>query len=149
MRAASRALESQAMVLTVAIVLALFVPWPWNLFVVAVGVVAEIGEVVWGLRLARRWRPKTGAEAMVGMRATAVSSLDPLGQVRVNGELWEARASTTAEAGDTVVVRGMDGLTLLVDLPSARASSHPDDVAAERVDLAGAENRRREANGHD
>ena len=48
--------------------------------------VAEVGEVVWGRRLARRWRPKTGAEAMIGMQAEVVSALHPVGQVHVNGE---------------------------------------------------------------
>ena len=41
----------------VAIVLsALFISWPWNLVVVLCGAIAEVGEVVWGRRLARRWR---------------------------------------------------------------------------------------------
>ena len=56
---------SEAMVLLLAIVLALFVPAPWNFLVVIAGIVGEIGEVIWGRRLARRWRPKTGAEAMI------------------------------------------------------------------------------------
>jgi membrane-bound ClpP family serine protease len=48
-----------------------------------------------GLRLARRSRPQTGAEAMIGMPAEVVSTCRPTGQVRANGELWEA---TCAEA---------------------------------------------------
>ncbi len=103
------------MVLLLAIVLALFVPWPWNLLVLFLGVVAEIGEVIWGRRLARRWRPKTGAEAMVGMRAEVVSPLRPTGQVHVNGELWEATSKAGADVGDTVVVRALEGLTLVVE----------------------------------
>ena len=55
------------MVLILAIVVAaLFVPWPWNLVVVLCGAIVEVVEVVWGLRLARRWRPRTGPETMVG-----------------------------------------------------------------------------------
>ena len=61
--------HSDGMVLLLTIVLAFFVPWPWNLLVLLGGVLLEIGEVIWGLRLARRWRPKTGREAMIGMRA--------------------------------------------------------------------------------
>lgn len=103
------------MILTVAIVLSFFVPWPWNLLVVFGGVVAEIGEVIWGLRLARRWRPKTGAEAMIGKRAEVVSPLRPKGQVRLDSELWEATSSDGADRGDGVIVRRLEGLTLVVE----------------------------------
>jgi len=103
------------MVLTLAIVLAIFLPWPVNAVIVVLGVVGEIGEIIYGRRLARRWRPKTGAEAMVGMRAEVVSPLHPTGQVHVNGELWEATSSAGADVGDTVVVRALEGLTLVVE----------------------------------
>jgi len=135
------------MVLLLAIVLALFVPWPWNLLVLFLGVVAEIGEVIWGRRLARRWRPKTGAEAMVGMRAEVVSPLHPTGQVHVNGELWEARSTVGADVGDTVVVRGMEGLTLVVEPLMGGGSSHSDDVRADQLGFAQAEYDRKETNG--
>jgi membrane protein implicated in regulation of membrane protease activity len=135
------------MVLIVAIVIALFVPWPWKLLVLGAGIVAEIGEVIWGRRLAKRWRPKTGAEAMIGMRAEVVSPLHPLGQVHVNGELWEARSSAEADIGDTVVVRGMEGLTLVVEPLTAKGSSHSDDVGNDRLDFAQAEYERKETNG--
>ena len=124
------------MVLIVAIVIALFVPWPWKLLVLGAGIVAEGGEVIWGRRLARRWRPKTGAEAMIGMRAEVVSSMHPTGQVRVNGELWEARSTARADPGETVVVRGMDGLTLVVDPLPGPDSSHSDDVGPARLGFA-------------
>jgi|SRR5262249_10831260 len=135
------------MVLIVAIVIALFVPWPWKLLVLGAGIVAEIGEVIWGRRLAKRWRPKTGAEAMIGMRAEVVSPLHPLGQVHVNGELWEARSSAEADIGDTVVVRGMEGLTLVVEPLTTKGSSHSDDVGNDRLDFAQAEYERKETNG--
>jgi membrane protein implicated in regulation of membrane protease activity len=135
------------MVLLLAIVLALFVPWPWNLLVLFFGVVAEIGEVIWGRRLARRWRPKTGAEAMIGMQAEVVSALHPVGQVHVNGELWEARSTAGADVGDTVVVRGMEGLTLVVEPVTGGSSSHSDDVGADSLGFAQAEYERKETNG--
>jgi membrane-bound serine protease (ClpP class) len=103
------------MVLLVAVAIAFFVPWPANLVVVILGVVGEIGEVIWGRRLARRWRPKTGPETMIGMRAQVASPLHPTGQVHLNGELWEATSEAGADVGDTVVVRAMKGLTLVVE----------------------------------
>jgi hypothetical protein len=38
--------------LTVAIVLALLAPWPWNLVSVLTGPLIEAVELAWGLRLA-------------------------------------------------------------------------------------------------
>ena len=135
------------MVLIVAIVIALFVPWPWKLLVLGAGIVAEVGEVIWGRRLARRWRPKTGAEAMIGMKAEVVSPLHPVGQVHVNGELWEARSTAGADVGDTVVVRGMEGLTLVVEPVTGGSSSHSDDVGADSLGFTQAEYERKETNG--
>jgi membrane protein implicated in regulation of membrane protease activity len=101
--------------LTVAIILALlFLPWPWNLFAILGGLVIEVGELAWGLSLARRWKPKTGAEAMIGEQATVVTACRPLGDVRVQGELWRARCEEGAAAGETVRIEAIEGLTLLV-----------------------------------
>jgi len=103
------------MALTVAIIVAvLFLPWPWNLLVVLGGLGIEAGELTWGLRLARRWRPRTGAEAMIGETAQVVSPCRPLGQVRVQGELWRARCDEGANVGDAVRILRLEGLTLVV-----------------------------------
>ena len=104
------------MVLILAIVVsALFLSWPWNLVVVLCGAIAEVGEVVWGRRLARRWRPRTGPETMVGETAEVVVPCRPSGQVRVHGELWEARCAAGADAGDAVRITALEELTLTVE----------------------------------
>ena len=102
------------MVLTLAIVLALFLPWPANAVVIVLGVAGEIGEIVWGRRLARRWRPKTGPEAMIGRTATVVQACRPDGTVRVHGEIWEAHCSEGADPDETVRITSLDGLRLTV-----------------------------------
>ena len=103
------------MALTVAIVLALiFLPWPWNLVMILGGLTIEVGELAWGLSLARRWRPRTGAEAMIGEEAQVVTACRPLGAVRVQGELWRARCDEGADVGETVRIENIDGLTLVV-----------------------------------
>src|SRR4029453_9997317 len=103
------------MILLLAILLAIFlVPWPGSLVVVALGVVGEVGEIVWGRRLAKRWRPKTGPEAMIGKRAWVVTACKPVGQVRVHGELWEAFCAAGADVGAAVEVKELDELTLVV-----------------------------------
>jgi membrane protein implicated in regulation of membrane protease activity len=118
-------------ILVLFVVLSLFVPWPWTLAVLACGVVAEIGEITWGRRLARRWRAKTGAEAMVGRLARVIEACEPDGRVRIDGELWQAMCPAGADVGDTVRVERVRELTLDV-VPVAHAdpgSSQRDEVS--------------------
>ena len=101
------------MILLIAILLAVFLfPSPWNLVVIVLGILLEIGEITWGRRLARRMRAQTGAEALVGKEAEVVEPCRPDGKVRVHGELWQARCDEGADAGDTVRVTAVRGLTL-------------------------------------
>ena len=111
------------MALAVSIIVALFAPWPWNLLAVLTGVGIEAVELTWGLRLARRWRPRTGAEAMIGQVAMVVEPCHPTGRVRVLGELWEARCGEGAEVGQTVRIERLEGLTLVVAPTGSGASS--------------------------
>ena len=66
-----------------------------------------------GLRAQRR-RVETGADALLGAHASAVSRLAPEGMVRVGGELWRAVADREAEPGSEVEITGVDRLTLRV-----------------------------------
>ena len=100
------------MLLLGAILLAVFVvPWPWGLVVVVAGGLLDIAESLALMRWSRRRRAATGAEALIGQRATVVTST----QVRIAGELWEARSGDVLQPGTEVMVRGVDGLTLFVD----------------------------------
>jgi membrane-bound serine protease (ClpP class) len=74
----------------------------------------EIGEAALWIRLSRRGRPVSGAEALVGAHGVAASSCRPEGQVRVRGELWRAVCRAGVDAGEPVVVEGVTGLTLAV-----------------------------------
>jgi len=112
------------MALLISILLAFFVPYPWNLLVLVGGISVEVLEVIWGRRLARRWRPKTGVETMIGEHAEVVVACRPKGQVRINGELWEATCAAGAEVGEETVVRAIEGLTLIVD-PVPAPEAHP------------------------
>jgi len=64
---------------------------------------------------ARRNKVVTGAQGLVGETGVVQSALSPQGKVFVHGELWDAVASTALPAGQLVVVRRVDGLTLQVD----------------------------------
>jgi membrane protein implicated in regulation of membrane protease activity len=104
------------MLLLGGILLAIFVlPSPWGIVAVVAGGVIDIAESVVMLRWSRRRRAATGAEALIGETAVVVTPCRPLGQVRIEGERWAARSEAGADPGDEVVVRAVDGLTLLVD----------------------------------
>ena len=64
---------------------------------------------------ARRNKVVTGAQGLVGETGVAQTALVPQGKVFVHGALWDAVASSALLAGQLVVVRQIDGLTLQVD----------------------------------
>jgi membrane-bound serine protease (ClpP class) len=64
---------------------------------------------------ARANKVVTGVQGLVGEIGTARTALSPQGKVFVHGELWDAVASTDLAAGQTIVVRRVDGLQLQVD----------------------------------
>jgi membrane-bound serine protease (ClpP class) len=60
-----------------------------------------------------------GIETIVGRTAVVVLPCYPDGQVKLDGELWQARCEAGAGTGAGVVVREVDGLTLVVEPPPA------------------------------
>ena len=50
----------------------------------------------------------------VGSKCQVTKPLTPDGYVRVNGELWQATSSSAIDAGEEVVIVGIEGMTLLV-----------------------------------
>lgn len=106
------------LLLSILLVVLLPIPSPWDAIVIIAGCVLEIGEVAvlrrWSRRLDRRTKRSTGAESMIGRTATVVSECRPVGQVRLRGELWEARCADGAAEGDVVRVEEVDELVLVV-----------------------------------
>jgi membrane-bound serine protease (ClpP class) len=74
---------------------------------------------------ARRNKVVTGEQGLVGETGVAQSVLAPQGKVFVHGELWNATATTEIAAGESVIVRGVDGLTLRVEPAAATRPSSP------------------------
>jgi membrane protein implicated in regulation of membrane protease activity len=110
--------------LAVAVLLAVFVlPSPWGVAAVAGAFVLEVAEAWLFVRLSRRRRARVGAEALIGATAQVVVPCRPVGQVRVHGELWQARCDAGADAGETVRVTALEGLTLLVEVAAPRESA--------------------------
>src|SRR5437764_13145102 len=100
------------MLLLGGILLAVFVvPWPWGVLAVLAGGLLDIGESVAFLKWSRRRKSPVGAEALVGQTAVVATPT----QVRVAGELWAARSAGSLRVDDEVVVREVDGLTLVVE----------------------------------
>lgn len=64
---------------------------------------------------AYRNKVQTGGEALLGTLGTAQTSLNPTGQVLVRGELWQAHANAPVAFGETVRIRGRNGLVLEVE----------------------------------
>ena len=56
-----------------------------------------------------------GAETLIGRSAVVVRALAPQGQVKLDGEVWQARASVELLPGDEVVVTAIEGLVLAVE----------------------------------
>jgi membrane-bound serine protease (ClpP class) len=73
---------------------------------------------------ARRNKVVTGAQGLVGEIGVAQTPLAPQGKVFVHGEIWDAVASSRIDAGQTVVVRRIDGLRLQVEPVPAAVRSH-------------------------
>jgi membrane protein implicated in regulation of membrane protease activity len=102
--------------LVVAIIAVLvWIEGPWSYVVVGVAAAIEIGEAWFWWWLSHRRRPAVGVETLVGARATVVGPCRPLGQVRVQGELWEARCERGADVGEVVTVAAVEGLMLVVE----------------------------------
>lgn len=107
------------MFLLLALLLLLFLPDPWNV-VGALAALALFGlEVLYFYRRMRGVKVVTGAENLVGAVGTTVEPLDPEGHVRVQGELWQARAPGAVPAGTKVRVVALDELTLEVETAEA------------------------------
>jgi membrane protein implicated in regulation of membrane protease activity len=112
--------DDAGVILLAAILVVIFVPMSTTATVVVL-VVAGCLEVVeitilrrWSKRLDKKTKRTTGAEALIGEAAKVVEPCHPRGWVQLNGELWEAQCDEGAEPGDTVRVRSLDGLTLVV-----------------------------------
>jgi membrane protein implicated in regulation of membrane protease activity len=99
-----------------AILLAVLVlPPGWGIAVVTAGIAIEVAEVGFWVRFLRRYRVRTGPEALIGQRAEVIEACDPLGRVRLRGEIWHAHCDRGAAVGAEVVITAVSGLTLRVE----------------------------------
>lgn len=104
------------MLTIVAVVLAFtLLPAPWGWVVVPLAAAIDVAETVFFVRWSKRRRATVGVETLVGRSAVVVRTLAPRGQVKLDGEVWQARAAVELEPGAEVVVTRLDGLVLEVE----------------------------------
>lgn len=70
---------------------------------------------------ARANKVVTGVQGMIGEIGTAQTQLTPGGKVFLHGEIWDAVSSASVPAGQTVVVRALDGFVLKVEPVNSKA----------------------------
>ena len=121
------------MFLVLAILLAIFViPEPWGWLVIGIAALAEVVETVVWMRILGREPARAGPEALFGVAGRVTVPCYPDGEVRVRGEAWRARSNPGADLGEQIVVRGRDGIVLLVEPASLRPTTEPSDSNADR-----------------
>ncbi len=104
------------MVFILALFFAVFVvPAPWGLVLVVVAGIVEVGETWFWISYSKRRKVRVGAETLIGRRAVTASECRPRGQVRLDGEFWDATCEAGADADVEVRVVGRHGLTLAVE----------------------------------
>jgi membrane-bound serine protease (ClpP class) len=98
-----------------AVALLFVLPDPWNVIGFAVVAVLWVLELfVWNRKVKNR-RHAVGAETLIGREAVVSMACHPVGQVRLDGEVWEARCASGAELGERVRITGRDDLVLEVE----------------------------------
>jgi len=103
------------LLILVLILALIFLPLPWALLVIALTAVLELCLWFFGVRYSRRRKAAVGVQTMIGTVGEAITALTPNGQVKVDGEIWQANAADGIGVGEHVRVTGVKGLTLQVE----------------------------------
>jgi membrane-bound ClpP family serine protease len=74
--------------------------------------------------MGRKRKVLTGFEEMIGKEGLVLEDISPEGKVRIDNELWTARARTGRFLkGEKVRVSGHEGLRLIVESPTDKEQS--------------------------
>lgn len=98
---------------------------PWIGLAVFAGWIAKDFAMWPLLRKSYETDVRTGAADLVGAKGVVQASIDPVGSVRVRGELWKARAESPGDvlpAETDVEVVGASGMSLTVRARETRAT---------------------------
>ena len=76
---------------------------------------ASLALIYWGLKSMVQRRHLTGREGMIGLQGKVVKPLNPIGVIKIEGELWNASSvGDTVGVDEDVVVVNIEGLKLTV-----------------------------------
>ena len=90
------------------------ISWQVILVIVIFTAAFFIFAISFGIKAQRR-KPTTGVEGIIGEIGEALSDLEPGGQIRVHGELWNAESPEgPVSKGGKVIVTGISNLKLIV-----------------------------------
>ncbi len=81
-------------------------------------VILSVVVIVAGLGFVMKTRltkPTTGWDELIGEVVRAETDIAPVGTVHIHGEIWRASATEPVRRGEDVVIRDVDGLTLVVE----------------------------------
>lgn len=110
---------------------------PTSIPIVVIGAMVVGGFVMFVIEranLAKKTPVKSGPEELVGRIAEVRETLNPKGQVFVDGGLWQAELSDRSESariGEQVTVEALTGLTLMVGKVSGESDSGTEDMEVE------------------
>ncbi len=94
-------------------ILFLFLSWEIALPLYVLGVIISLA-IYWKIIVAQRRGPTIGKRAMIGGKAVVVKAQADGTEVEYQGETWQAVSSQPLQAGQTVIIEGVDGLILRV-----------------------------------
>ncbi len=93
---------------------ALSVSWEIIAMIVIITVLFFLVVIGLGIKAQHR-KPSTGAEGIIGEIGEAISDLNPVGLVRVHGEIWGAESlDSKIETGSRVIIEKVNNLKLKV-----------------------------------
>jgi membrane protein implicated in regulation of membrane protease activity len=98
-----------------AFILLFALPYPWNIVGFVVVIPLWILELIGWNRTMKKRRQAVGAQTLIDREAVVIRACEPRGQVRLDGEIWDARCEQGAAVDETVRVVGRDGLILIVE----------------------------------
>ncbi len=87
---------------------------PIIILIVALTVLFFTFAITFGIK-AQRKKPTTGIEGLINEIGLAITDLNPSGQVRVHGEIWNAESAEEAiSSGEKVIIEKINSLKLIV-----------------------------------
>lgn len=106
-----------------AVVIGGLVTWPFNSWILTIVVTSLvcIAYVVLGRKYVHRWtsvaKSSTNIDAVLGKTGVVLQKINSNGDglVRVGHEDWRAKAEGDIEKGEEIIVKGVNGVTLVVE----------------------------------